>query len=372
MQVVAVRKTLTVPIDFGRSQIKLEAGRRYVMHDEEVASGQAAGVWKTVTDLQDGPAGFTGQSNLPGRLIIPFIGEISDAFALLPVLASIHQHNPDLNIELSSTPGPAELFSLAPQLAYVRSYPLKVEAWNQYDHYLTMEVLQKAGLQQGQSLPEVLAKAIGIELGDRSFELKLPDELEKEITHDGSTPLVALSVGEGKSLRAYPAALLRQVISALAQQSIACVLLGQSDPNWVIPEMPPFLTDLRGKTSSLLQMAVWLRAANVIVAHDSLAMFLAGSFGKPTISLFAPTNGAHAKLFGSLTSLHSKAVCAPCHAVTDICPKGFDRCVAWENESVKPQLVVDAVLEQLTQQGIEFGAQSAVGRTFVTTMEIDN
>ena len=156
MQVVAVRKTLTVPIDYGRSQIKLEAGRRYVMHDEEVASGQAAGVWKTVTDLPDRPAGFVGPSNLTGRLIVPFIGEMSDAFALLPVLANVHHKNPNLSIELSSTPGPTELFSLAPQLAYVRPYPLKVEAWNQYDHYLTMEVLQKAGLQSGQSLPEVL------------------------------------------------------------------------------------------------------------------------------------------------------------------------------------------------------------------------
>ncbi|MCH8825000.1 MAG: hypothetical protein IH984_16005 [Planctomycetes bacterium] len=372
MQVVAVRKTLTVPIDYGRSQIKLEAGRRYVMHDEEVASGQAAGVWKTVKDLPDRPTGFVGPGNLTGRLIIPFIGEMSSAFALLPVLASIHQYNPDLSIELSSTPGPAELFSLAPQLAYVRPYPLKVEAWSQYDHFITMEVLSKVALQSGLSMPEALAKALGIELGKRSFELKLPDELEKEITHDGSTPLVALSVGEGKSLRAYPAALLRQVVSSLAEQSIACVLLGQRDPNWVIPEAPPFITDLRGRTSSILQMAVWLRAANVIVAHDSLAMYLAGSFGKPTISLFAPTNGVNAKLYGSLISLQSKADCAPCHETTDICPKGFDRCVAWENESVKPQLVIDAVLEQLTEQGIEFGAQKDAGRAFVSTLEINS
>lgn len=372
MQVVAVRKTLTVPIDYGRSQIKLKAGRRYVMHDEEVASGQAAGVWKTLTNLPDCPARFVGQSNLTGRLIMPFIGDLSDAFALLPVLASIHQQNPDLSIELSSTPGPAELFSLAPQLGYVRPYPLKIEAWSQYDHFITMEVLQKAGLQPGQSLPEILAKAIGIELGKRSLKLKLSDELEKEITHDGSTPLVALSIGEGKSLRAYPAALLREVTSSLAEQSIACVLLGQSDPDWVIPDSPPFITDLRGKTSSILQMAVWLRAANAVVAHDSLALFLAGSFGKPTISLFAPTNGAQAKLYGSFTSLHSKADCAPCHALAEKCPKGFDRCVAWEDEAVKPQLVVDAVLEQLSIQGIEFGAQKEAGRVFVSTEQLQN
>ena len=372
MQVVAVRKTLTVPIDYGRSQIKLEAGRRYVMHDEEVASGQAAGVWKSVTDLPDTPARFAGQSNLSGRLIIPFIGELSDAFALLPVLASIHQNNPDLSIELSSTPSPSELFSLAQQLAYVRPYPLRVEAWSQYDYYLTMEVLKQVGLQPGQSMPEELAKAIGVKLAQQSFELKLPDELEKEIARDSSTPLIALSIGEGKSLRAYPAKLLREVIRMLAEQNIACVLIGQCDPKWMIPDSPPFITDLRGKTSSILQMAVWLRAANVIVAHDSLVMYLAGSFGKPTVSLFAPTNGVHAKLYGSLTSLHSKAVCAPCHAVTDECPKGYDRCVAWEDEAVNPQLVVDAILEQLTKQGIEFGAQVEAGRVFVRTEQLQS
>jgi len=181
MQVVAVRKTLTVPIDYGRSQIKLEAGHRYVMHEEEVASGQTAGVWKSLTKLPDSPALFAGGNNLTGRLIMPFIGDLSYAFAMLPVFAGIRQQNPDLSIELSSTPGPAELFGLAPQLAYVRPYPLKVEAWSQYDHYITMEVLQRDAMQSGQSLPEMLARAIGIELGSRPFELKLPDEWKTKV-----------------------------------------------------------------------------------------------------------------------------------------------------------------------------------------------
>lgn len=370
MQVVAVRKTLTVPIDYGRSQIKLEAGQRYVMHEEEIASGQAAGVWKSVTKLPESPSLYKGDSNLTGRLIMPFISDLSDAFAILPALATIHQQNPDLSIEISSTPSPAELFGLAKQIAYIRPYPLRVEAWSQYDHYLTMEVLQHAQMQADQSLPEVLAKTIGVELGDRSLELNLPENLEKEISHDTNTPLVALSIGEGKSLRAYPAALLREVISSLAEQGIACILLGQIDTGWAMPDSPPFVTDMRGKTPSILQLAVWLKAANVIVAHDSLTMYLASSLGSPTISLFAPTNGMSAKLYGSTISLHSKEQCAPCHELTDICPKGHDRCIAWENEAVKPQIIIDAVLKQLTIQGLKYGAQAEAGSVFVRAEQI--
>ena len=127
---------------------------------------------------------------------------------------------------------------------------------------------------------------------------------------------------------------------------------------------------MRGRTPSILQMAVWLKAANVVVAHDSLTMYLASSLGSSTISLFAPTNDIHAKLYGSLINLHSKEQCAPCHEVTDTCPKGYDRCIAWDNQAVKPQLVVDAVLEQLANQGIEYGTKAEVGNVFVRAEQI--
>ena len=44
MQVVAVRKSITVPVEKGHNTITLHAGVRYVMHDTEVDSGLAAGV----------------------------------------------------------------------------------------------------------------------------------------------------------------------------------------------------------------------------------------------------------------------------------------------------------------------------------------
>ena len=329
MQVVAVHKSITVPVEKGHNTITLHTGVRYVMHDTEVDSGIAAGVWKRVDALPEAPERFNPRRSCSGRLLVPFIGGLGEAISMLPVLASIRRQHPKLAIDVTTPPGPAELFALSRQLQDVRTYPLRLEAWRRYEHYLTMEVVHETGQPPGRPLAEVFAAALGIQLTDRTFQLKLPEAADDVDANDSATPIVGLAVGEGESLRAYPAPVLRELVSLLVEHGIGCVLLGPLDPAWVLPESPPMITDLRGKTKTLLD--------------------LAAALGRPTVALFGPTSRDHASLYTRATSLASAAPCAPCHEAGQRCPKGYDRCIAWDDDAVRPQAVADAVLERVSR-----------------------
>ncbi len=104
MQVVAVRKSITVPVEKGHNTITLRAGVRYVMHDTEVDSGVAAGVWKRVEPLPEAPAKFNPRQTCTGQLLVPFIGGLGEAISMLPILASIRQQHPQLTIDVTTTP----------------------------------------------------------------------------------------------------------------------------------------------------------------------------------------------------------------------------------------------------------------------------
>ncbi|MCZ6492896.1 MAG: hypothetical protein O6933_02340 [Planctomycetota bacterium] len=88
-----------------------------------------------------------------------------------------------------------------------------------------------------------------------------------------------------------------------------------------------------------------------VVAHDSFVMHLAGALGRPTVALFAPTASAHAAPNANVVALASTQDCSPCHETTDRCPRGYDRCVAWDCSTVEPQAVADAVAQRLDHQG---------------------
>ncbi len=350
MHAVAVHTRMTVPVENGRSTITMLAGRPYVMHDGEVAGGKQSGVFSDVSALPVRPRRFDRDRTLTGRLIVPFIGGMGDAISMLPVLGSLAQQHAGLRIDVAATTGPAEVFGLSPRVARVVSYPLTLEDWQAYDHYLSMESVQETGQAPGRPLPEVFADSLGITLTDPSFALKLPRAAEAAAA-PSTVPLVGIAVGEGQSPRSYPQAMLRELVGLLVRQGLGCVLLGHSDPAWNLPVCPPVITDMRSRTATLLELAVWLRAVDVVVSHDSFIMHLAGALGRPAIGLFAPTSPAHAAPYRGSSTLAARAECAPCHASGSTCPRGFDRCIAWDDDAVRAAAVADAVFDRLSRQG---------------------
>ena len=350
MHAVAVHTRMTVPVENGRSTITMLPDRSYVMHDVEVANGRQAGAFDDVSALPVRPRRFDPQGELTGRLVVPFIGGLGDAIAVLPMLASLRQQHRQLRIEVATTSGPAEVFSLAPCVDRVVSYPLAVDDWKAYDHYLCLEIVQQTEQAPGRPLSQVFADALGIELTDKTFRLKLP-QVAEAAAEPSAVPLVGIAVGEGQSLRSYPQAMLRELVGLLVRQGLGCVLLGHADPAWNIPVCPPIITDMRSRTPTVLELAVWLRAVDVVVCHDSFVMHLAGAMGRPAVALFAPTSRAHASPYPSAVSIEAAAECSPCHAVGSTCPRGFDRCIAWDDDAVRATAVADSVFDRLHRQG---------------------
>ena len=355
MQTVSVPTTITVAVENGRNAITMNPGRLYVMHDVEVASGKQAGAFDRIETLPPRPRRFDPATALSGRMIVPFIGGLGDAVSLLPVLAGIRQDHPRLRIDVATTPGPAEVLSLTLAVERVVGYPLSLDEWQGYDHYLTLEVVYETAQTPGRALPEVFADALGVRLNGYDFALKLPRAVEAA-SQPSSVPLVGLAVGEGLSMRSYPQSMLRELIGLLVKRGLGCVLFGHTDPNWNIPVCPPIITDMRSRTPTVLELAVWLRAVDVVVCHDSFVMHLAGALGRPAVALFAPTSASHASPYASAARLRSTAECSPCHQAGASCPRGFDRCVAWDSDSLKPSAVADVVCERLSQQGRQLPA----------------
>ncbi len=346
MQVVSVDRKIEVAVEKGRSSITLQANEPYVMHDVEVVSGNQAGAFSQVSPLPVHPAMFTPHAAGGGRLILPFIGGLGDAVSILPVLAALARQHPAISIDVATTTGPAELFDLCPHVKQVISYPTTLSTWQGYEHFLTMEVVQRTAQRPGRALPEVFAAALGIELADSTFELRLPRAAEAA-AEPSAVPLVGVAVGEVHSLRSYPEPKLRELVSLLVRDGLCCVLFGHAAGSFNVPVCPPVVTDMRSKTPTVLELAVWLKAVDVVVSHDSLVMHLAGALGRPTVALFAPTSRTHASPYASAIPLASSAGCSPCHATANSCPKGFDRCVAWDDTAVEPGSILETVRRRL-------------------------
>ncbi len=133
-------------------------------------------------------------------------------------------------------------------------------------------------------------------------------------------------------------------------EPVFVVLFGHDDPSWNVPVCPPVITDMRSRTPTVVELAVWLRAVDVVVCHDSFLMHLAGALKRPTVGLFAPTSRTHASRYQSVSALASTAVCSPCHQTAESCPRGLERCVAWDESAVQPDAVVETIVESLRKR----------------------
>lgn len=354
MKAVTTHSDLDVPVEHGRNAIHLVAGIEYVMHDVEVESGLRADVFASVRDLPPRPVRFDPARPMNGKLIAPFIGGLGDAISMLPLLAAIRTRFPGLEIVIATTPGPAEIFTLSSLIREVKPYPLKMKAWSAYDWFVSMEAVHETAQKPGRALPEVFADSIGLELPETQMKqewLKTAGDKHPDLA-TGSQIRIGLAVGEGDSLRTYPKTYLNQLIERLAKEGVTSVLLGLADPSLTLNLPSESVIDLRSKTLTFASLVSALNSLDLIIAHDSFIMHLAGLLGLPTIGLFAPTSREHASPYPSVQPLMSDFSCAPCHAASGSCPKGYPRCVAWDRDILLTPAIMESVMRTLSMKSV--------------------
>jgi ADP-heptose:LPS heptosyltransferase len=346
MRVISCKSDLTVAVERGRTAISLRRGVEYVMHDVEVASGERAGVFKTVRSLPTKPAPWSASDTAAhcSRLVVPFIGGLGDAVSMLPVFAEIRRRNAGVAIEIATTPGPAGVFSMSRLVDRVIEYPLPLRTWMVYDSYVSMEVVHQTAQAPGRPLPEVFASALGLSLSEFRFGL--------EATADCAafdvprSPCVGVAVGDLNSLRTPPIGLLSQLVEGLVRRGAGVVLLGDREDACKVA-CPPTVLDLRSRTAGAKELAAVLSSMDAVLAHDSFILHLAGALGVPSVGLFTSTSARHAELYSSVCAVQSAMECSPCHAARGGCPRGHHGCIAWNDAQLEANSIVERAMSLL-------------------------
>ncbi len=344
MQIARAGKDMTVAVERGRNVIQLRGGEDVVMHDVEIQSGMQAGAFDRVEPLPVRPVVFSRKARICGPVVMPFIGGLGDAIAMLPVIEAIRRLAPDQPLVVSTTPGPGEIFSLSPVVDLVAPYPMRLEDWVQFETYVSMECVQQTGQLPGRGLSRVFAAALDVNIEDCSYPIQIPGS----VAPSDDRPMVGIAIGAVGNLRSPPQRLIASIVDELVTRRVACVLLGDADDGVTIRRSSPLVEDLRGKTPRLVELAVWLKSMNAVVAHDSLMLHLAGAMQVPTIGLFAPTSARMGDTFDSVLPVKSNMGCSPCHAIGTQCPQGHDRCLAWESPDLAPAAIATKVMRVIS------------------------
>ncbi|MHC4949101.1 MAG: glycosyltransferase family 9 protein [Planctomycetota bacterium] len=342
MQLISFKRSLVVPVERGRRTIPVRRGVVYVMHDVEVDGAVRAGVAASVRPLPPTPARLASPDGVTGELVLPFIGGLGDALCLLPVLETLRRRSPGLRLTIATPPGPAEVFGLADVATRLAAHPLTLPGWRRHARYLSMECVHETGQAPGRALTDTFADAVGLAPDDPTVRLAPPAGAPMPRLDDDG-PFVAVAVGDGDSLRAYPRPHLERLLDELTAAGRRCVLVGHQSPaGWELASRPAVL-DLRDATPRVVDLAAVLARAEAVIAHDSFVMHLGAALGRPTLSLFAPTSPGLAPRGAGCVSIGSDASCAPCHDATAACPRGHDRCVAWDVPALAPAAVAARV-----------------------------
>jgi len=348
MKIVTPGSTITVAVERGRHAVQLQEGVAYVMHDVEANSARQAGLVAVVQPLDIEATRILHQhgEQRSGTLLVPFIGGLGDALCILPLVETIRRCHPQLDVVISTTPGPAAVFTLADPPVRTMPYPITLEAWDAFDALMTFETVETE--LPGRPLTETFARGVGWTLDDFAATIRIPDELSVADVMPPS-PRIGVTVPDNASVRSVPAETVQGVVQRLNDANMCVMLLGDQDPSYDIVFDANKTLDLRGQTPSVMTLAACVAELDAVVAHDSFIMHLAGALSIPAVALFAPTSAAHASPYAKHLPIASSAECAPCHTTGATCPLGHERCVAWSDDILSPASIVATLCRHLTE-----------------------
>lgn len=348
MKLIEVSKTLRAPAEKGAATMIFRPGQRYLLHDDEAAAGQAAGVLTGVYDLPGAVERFDPSRHSRGKVVFPFVGGYGDAVSCIPVFHALRRHCPAVELTLAATPGPQTIFALGGIEAEMLRYPLTERQFARFDAYLTLETALTGQLPGPGGFGEFFAAGMNVPFAppDRAFGIERPVEAAPALPAT-DRPRIGLAVAGGGSIRDWPIRHQLAFAEAALQLPAELYLFGaDAGPvNW--PHQPPLLNNLLGKTADLRELAGWVGQMDAMVCGDSFLMHLAGAMGIATVAVFGPTSIHHGGAYDSVRALRADGDCSPCHRAVGACPDGRGGCAAMDDDGVSPAAAISAVRELL-------------------------
>jgi lipopolysaccharide heptosyltransferase II len=146
------------------------------------------------------------------------------------------------------------------------------------------------------------------------------DRMQKVLAEAGVGPketVIAVAPVDRHRLRSWPLERFAETAFRLAESGAGKILLlgtaGQRDILQPFAErLPTGLIDLVGRTT-VRELAVVLRRAQLLLANDSAPLHLASAMGTPVVGLFGPTNVVRARPYGEgHRAIRVELACSPC------------------------------------------------------------
>jgi lipopolysaccharide heptosyltransferase I len=219
-------------------------------------------------------------------------------------------------------------------------------AWRAYSHRIPIPTLDVHAVDRYLWL----GKLLGFDNSPPVFNLPASPEAEARISshlaaHAAQGRRLAILVpGTKWETKHWTPEGFAAVARRLLQSGFLPIFIGSKDEqplNHSIHTQAPGSTDFTGQTS-LADAVALIRRAALVVTNDSGLMHVSAALGKPTVSIFGPTNPVHVGPYGQPASVvRLDLPCSPCNYRRLIqCPNGH---------ACMRDLTVDMVMDRIRE-----------------------
>jgi len=254
-----------------------------------------------------------------------------------------------------------------PALAYRHGWTgARVGSWMAYSHNLRLPTLDMHAVDRYLSV----AAMLGADEAPADFSFVIPQAAHdrvrdlmrmRGIVLDGDRAgIVLVAPGAQWETKQWSAAGFAEVANHCLRRGWPVVLIGSRDETAICRRLAtaaPGVIDLCGETT-LSELAALTSRAAIVVTNDSGAMHLAVALGRPTVSVFGPTDSLWSGPYGRTDAvLQAGLQCSPCYLRRlSRCPHDH-ACM----QAIPPALVIGRI-DRALQPGSPAGVHAAALR----------
>lgn len=239
---------------------------------------------------------FTPTEDWNGRSVLfQRSGALGDCLMVSPTLREIKKRWPDCKITFATLPQNKCILENNPDIDFVVSYPLDLDAFTRYDAYFVISDTINDGnpLTREKHAVDIILEMGGLETEDK--------ELRYEITFEersaawarfpkGTRSRIGVQLQASAISRTWPKSHIAEFTKLAIKEGFEVFWFAQPGATGAGGSTPPpFLTviDRENLSLSLRESIAVLSTCDAILAPDSLFCHLGGALGIPTIGLFA-------------------------------------------------------------------------------------